>query len=128
MKKILFIILAAGLLSLTIFEYLHYKTIDARCSVTCSYNGYACGLCSAEYKINDIKINGYRELDFLGKDVKVLFSKSHMEKEVDSIVNKCQICYAYNFTGTIVKRRSDAFFIMTVDSFSVHLVNNDCCK
>jgi hypothetical protein len=94
----------------------------------CMYMAYACGDCDPQYKIEDItysdKIN---KEELINKEIYVKFKNKKLEKTVDSLTQKCVICYDFYFEGNLMVLPNTKQYQLMADACKVALRSN-CCE
>jgi len=102
---------------------------ESKIKITSHYIGYACGECAAKYQIKKV-IGTSKDVkeNLVNRDIKLIFSSKELENKIDSIVEKCAICYDYTLDGYLIYQPEKDYSIVKVDSCTVQLINPECCK
>lgn len=94
----------------------------------CNYMAYACGECEPQYKVESVlSIDGIDKNKILNQDIEIVFKSPVLEK-IDSITQKCAICYDYYVQGYIFYLKEKKYYRLIADTCEVKLRFADCCK
>ena len=99
-----------------------------RYKIECSYIGYACGICDAQYRINKIISSPLEsELKLINSDIKIEYVDSTLHNKIEDATSMCAICYNFYFSGFMGFDSYSKHYIMKVDSCEYSLKNLNCC-
>jgi len=70
------------------------------------YMMYACGECSAQYKVTKVIKDNGSKINLKGKDLSLIFNNPKQEAIVDQKVVDCRNCYEFICTGELLKQKS----------------------
>ena len=89
------------------------------------YMAYACGDCYPQYNVKSIE-SSITDLPKLKNQQIHLEFTEEMEKEINSIVEKCTICFDYDVSGVLFKRRNGEYMIK-VEEYELNKTFEGCC-
>lgn len=72
----------------------------------CHYMMYACGECSAQYKVTKVIKDNGSKINLKGKNLSLIFNSPKQEALVDQKVVDCRSCYEFICTGELLKQKS----------------------
>jgi hypothetical protein len=128
MKLIVSILAGTLLVTLFIGFKSHFQKQSRKANVKCRYMAYACGECEPQYKIVEV-IKGFdlNKQKLINKDIKVVFKSSSLESKIDSLTQKCAICYDFLFYGDLSYLPVKEYYEIKVDTCTVKLRDKTSC-